>query len=160
MKRQTGIRIDRVLFQQFRELCTTEKMGPGEAVESLLQLAIKAGSIKGLNVDNENSGRMADDALFRSRLARLKACLELEERHLKETGEQMEENESEGIIKELAELARRGVSPELIKELETCLANADKLFEATRRSLIEEDINETKLRIVVRESVNEKKTPE
>lgn len=127
----------------------------------LIHLAIKADRVKGLDVDKENSGRLVDDALFRSRLARLTACLELEARHLKETGEQMEDSESEALIKELSELARRGVSSELVKEFETCLANADKLFEATRRSLVQEDIDETKLATtVLRESGIEKKPHE
>ena len=88
-KHQTGMRIDRILFKQFQEICKTEKLRPGEAVESLLRLAVQAGSITGVSIDNtkaENSMRKFDDALFRSKLARLKASLELEERYWKETG--------------------------------------------------------------------------
>ena len=29
-KQQTGLRIDRVLFKQFQQLCAPEKLGPGE----------------------------------------------------------------------------------------------------------------------------------
>ena len=72
---------------------------------------------------------MLDEALFRSRLSRLKTCLETERRYLKETGEGMEEPESEGFVKELVELGKRSVSEELVKEFETILAEADKLYD-------------------------------
>ncbi len=97
-KHQTGIRIDRILFKQFQEICKIEKLRPGEAVESLIRLAVQAGSITGVSTDNatsENTVRMFDDALFRSRLARLKTSLELEERYWKETGEELEDDRKE-----------------------------------------------------------------
>src|SRR5437660_258879 len=78
-KHQTGIRIDRILFKQFQEICKIEKLRPGEAVESLMRLAVQAGSITGVSVDNpksENTARTFDETLFRSRLARLKTRLE------------------------------------------------------------------------------------
>src|SRR5207245_11729347 len=83
-KHQTGIRIDRILFKQFQEICKTEKLRPGEAVESLLRLAVQAGSITGVSIDNtkaDNSVRKFDDALTTSKLARQKARRETEERH-------------------------------------------------------------------------------
>jgi len=39
-KQQTGLRVDRVLFKQFQQLCALEKLRPGEAVESLVRLAV------------------------------------------------------------------------------------------------------------------------
>ncbi|SRR6266704_4544465 len=48
-KQQTGLRIDRVLFRQFQQLCALEKLRPGEAVESLVRLAVDSGSIADLH---------------------------------------------------------------------------------------------------------------
>ena len=146
-KHQTGIRIDRVLFKQFQEICKTEKLRPGEAVESLLRLAVQAGSITGVSIDNtkaDNSMRKFDDALFRSKLARLKASLELEERYWKETGRELEDKESEYWVKELTELGRRAVSSELVKEFEAVLTDSDKLYEEMQKTYFEREINDHK----------------
>jgi hypothetical protein len=43
----------------------------------------------------ENSMRMFDDALFRSRLARLKTSLDLEERYWKESGREIDDDYKE-----------------------------------------------------------------
>jgi hypothetical protein len=71
-KQQTGLRIDRVLFRQFQQLCPLEKLRPGEAVESLVRLAVDSGSIADLHANvakRGGKGRMLDEALFRSRLS-------------------------------------------------------------------------------------------
>jgi len=141
------MRIDRILFKQFQEICKTEKLRPGEAVESLLRLAVQAGSITGVSIDNtkaDNSMRKFDDALFRSKLARLKASLELEERYWKETGRELEDKESEYWVKELTELGRRAVSSELVKEFEACLNDADKQYQEMQKSYFEKKINDHK----------------
>jgi hypothetical protein len=140
-KQQTGLRIDRVLFKQFQQLCTTEKLRVGEAVESLIRLAVDAGKITGLDFDRENSGRMVDEALFRSRLTRLKTSLELEERYLKETGEELVYKESESLVQELRDLGRRSISPELVKEFEVCLTYADKIYEQSWKNQVEHEID-------------------
>ena len=44
-KKQTGLRIDRFLYERFQRLCLTEKLRPGEAVEHLIRLAVDTGSI-------------------------------------------------------------------------------------------------------------------
>jgi hypothetical protein len=96
-KYQEGIRIDRVLFKQFQEICQREKLRPGEAVESL-RLAVQTGSITSVSIEAAkpgNSVRMLDDALFRSNLTRLKKSLQLEERYSKETGKEVEYDEKE-----------------------------------------------------------------
>jgi len=85
-----------------------------------------------------------DEALFKSRLSRLKTCLETERRYWKETGEGMEEPESEGFVKELVELGRRSVSEELVKEFETVLAEVDKLYDEIEKSTTEDWISRTK----------------
>src|SRR3989441_12759452 len=98
-KQQTGLRIDRVLFKQFQQLCASEKL-LGEAVESLVRLAVDSGSIADLHANvakRGGKGRALDEALFKSRLSRLKTCLETERRYWKETGEGVDEPESEEL---------------------------------------------------------------
>ena len=143
-KQQTGLRIDRILFGQFQKLCALESLRPGEAVESLVRLAVDSGSIADLHANiakRGDKGRVLDEALFRSRLSRLKTCLETERRYWKETGEEMEEPESQGFVKELVELGKRSVSEELVKEFETILADADKLYDEIEKSTIEDGIS-------------------
>ena len=74
-KQQTGLRLDRILLKQFQQLCLLEKLRLGEAVESLIRAALEAKSIAGVQLEaseRENTVRMFDDALFKSRLTRFK----------------------------------------------------------------------------------------
>src|SRR2546426_10266859 len=145
-KQQTGLRIDRVLFKQFQQLCASEKL-LGEAVESLVRLAVDSGSIADLHAiiaKRGGKGRALDEALFKSRLSRLKTCLETERRYWKETREGIDEPESEGFVKELVELGKRSISEELVKEFETILAEADKLYDEIEKNTIENGISRTK----------------
>ena len=146
-KQQTGLRIDRVLFKQFQQLCALEKLRPGEAVESLVRLAIDSGSLANLHSNvarGGGRGRALDEALFRSRLSRLRTCLEAERRYWKETGEGVEEPESEGFVKELVELGKRSISEELVKEFETILVEADKLYDEIEKDTTENWISRKK----------------
>jgi predicted DNA-binding ribbon-helix-helix protein len=146
-KHQTGLRLDRILFKQFQDICQREKLQPGEAVESLLRLVVEAGSITGVSVEaanNGNSVRMFNDALFKSRLARIKTSLELEEKYWKETGREVEEKESEFYVQEITELGRRNVSQDLVKEFETILTSADKQYQQTQTKYFEEEIDDRK----------------
>jgi len=85
-----------------------------------------------------------DEALFKSRLSRLKTCLEAERRYWKETGEGIEEPESEAFVKELVELGKRSVSEELVKEFETILAEADRLYDEIEKDTTENWISRRK----------------
>jgi hypothetical protein len=146
-KQQTGLRIDRVLFKQFQQLCALEKLRPGEAVESLVRLAVDSGSIADLHASvakRGGKGRALDDTLFKSRLSRLKTCLEVERRYWKETGEGYDERESEELVKELVDIGKRPISEELVKEFETVLAEADKLYDEIEKETIENGISRRK----------------
>jgi hypothetical protein len=152
-KQQTGLRIDRILFKQFQQLCALEKLRPGEAVESLVRLAVDSGSLAGLYANvarGGGRGRALDEALFKSRLSRLKTCLETERRYWKETGEGIEEPESEEFVKELVELGKRSISEELVKEFETILAEADKLYDEIEKDTVENGIGRRKEIIALR----------
>jgi len=118
-KQQTGLRTDGVLFKQFQQLCALEKLRPGEAVESLVRLAVDSGSLADLHANvakRGGKGRALDEALFRSRLSRLKTCLGTARRYWKETGEGYDERESEEFVKELVEIGKRTVGEELVKQ--------------------------------------------
>jgi hypothetical protein len=146
-KQQTGLRIDRILFKQFLQLCALEKLRPGEAVESLVRLAVDSGSIADFQANvakRGGKGRALDEALFRSRLSRLRTCLEAERRYWKETGEGVDESESEEFVKELVEIGKRSISEELVKEFETVLAEADKLYDEVEKDIIEDGISRRK----------------
>ncbi len=144
-KHQTGIRVDRVLFKQFQQLCALEKLRPGDAVESLMRVAVVARTVTGVSLENasqENTVRMFDDVLFRSKLSRLKTSLELEQKYRKETGGEIDEDyrDSDQFIEELTALGRRSISPELIREFEAILTDVDKQYEELQKSTITKEI--------------------
>jgi len=146
-KQQTGLRTDRVLFKQFQQLCALEKLRPGETVESLVRLAVDSGSLVNLHanvVRGGGKGRALDEALFKSRLSRLRTCLETERRYWKETGEGMEEPDSERFVKELVELGKRSIGEELVKEFEMVLVEADKLYDEIEKDTTESWISRRK----------------
>ena len=146
-KQQRGLGIDRILFKQFQQLCALEKLRPGEAVESLVRLAVDSGSLADLHANvakRGGKGRALDEALFRSRLSRLKTCLGTARRYWKETGEGYDERESEEFVKELVEIGKRTVGEELVKEFETILAEADKLYDKIEKDTIEDGISRRK----------------
>jgi hypothetical protein len=135
-KQQTGLRIDRILFKQFQKLCAAEKLRPGEAVESLVRLAVQAGSIAGVqaNIAKQSpSEQMLNEMLFRSRLSRLRASLEQERRYLRKAGDKLPYSDSGGLVKELAEMTRGLTNLELIREFQDSLADADKLYEEAEK---------------------------
>ncbi len=47
-------------------------------------------------------------------------------------------------MKELVELGKRSISEELVKEFETILAEADKLYDQIEKSTIENGVSRTK----------------
>lgn len=45
LKVQTGVRVDKFVFDCFKELCRGERMLAGEAVQRLMEVCLKAGSV-------------------------------------------------------------------------------------------------------------------
>ena len=45
LKVQTGIRIDKLVFDRFKELCKGERLMVGEAVQHLMEACLEAGSV-------------------------------------------------------------------------------------------------------------------
>lgn len=144
-KHQTGLRVDRILFKQFQQLCAMEKLRLGEAAESLIRAALEAKTIAGFQVqqpNQENTVRMFDVALFKSLLSRLKTALELEQKVWKETRREEADDEKESVhlMEALTELGRRNINPELIREFETIISESDKLYAERRRFYAEEEV--------------------
>ncbi len=45
MKVQTGLQVDKFVFDGFKEVCRGERMLVGEAVQRLMEVCLKAGSV-------------------------------------------------------------------------------------------------------------------
>ena len=130
-KLQTGLRVDRILFKQFQELCGREKLRPGEAVESLMRTAVKAGSISRLALDvqsGEERFLRLQEISFKSRLARLHSSLEADRKIIVKTGRRTGWSDTEALLSELLEMASRITDEKLLGELEKLMDNADKLY--------------------------------
>lgn len=76
VKVQTGIRIDKLVFDRFRKLCRDEKLMVGEAVQHLMELCLEAGSVAEvltLHVTETVGQRKADELKLKGALAMLKS---------------------------------------------------------------------------------------
>ena len=149
-KQQTGLRVDRILFKQFQELCHRDKLRPGEAVESLIRTAIGMGSIVAVSLNTSklnNPGQSVDRILFRSRLSRMKSVLEQQRKYLERIGTMhpygMSGKLSE-LEQELADLGRKGIDEDLLREFETLLTELDKLHADVEKSHTEDRIKDNK----------------
>ena len=76
LKVQTGVRIDKLVFDRFKELCKVEKLMVGEAVQRLMELCLEAGSVAGVltsQVRETVGRRKADELRLKGALAMLKS---------------------------------------------------------------------------------------
>ena len=48
MKVQTGMRIDKLVFDRFKELCRVERLMVRDAVKRLMELCLEVGSVAGV----------------------------------------------------------------------------------------------------------------
>ena len=130
-KLQTGLRVDRILFKQFQELCGREELRPGEAVESLMRTAVKTGSISRLALDAQSGEERflrLQEISFRSRLARLHNSLEADRKIIVKTGRRTGWSDTETLLSKLLEMASSITDEKLLRELEKLIDNADKLY--------------------------------
>ena len=75
MKVQTGLRVDKFVFDGFKELCRGERMLVGEAVQRLMEVCLKAGSVAlVLRVEGlvDAGQRKADELKLKGALAELR----------------------------------------------------------------------------------------
>jgi hypothetical protein len=149
-KQQTGLRLERVLFKQFQELCHREKLRPGEAVESLIRSAVDLGSIVAVSLSinkPNNPGQSMNRMLFRSRLSRMKSVLGQQRRYSETIGTTRPygvNSKLYALEDELAELGRKGIDEELLREFETLLAELDKLHADVEKGYTEDRISDNR----------------
>ncbi len=130
-KLQTGLRVDRILFKQFQELCGREELRPGEAVESLMRTAVRASSISRLSLDvqsGEERFLRLQEISFRSRLARLHSSLEADRKIIVKTGRRTGWSDTEALLSKLLEMASSITDEKLLGELEKLMDDADRLY--------------------------------
>src|SRR5213592_82073 len=108
-KQQTGLRIDRVLFRQFQQLCKAEKLRPGEAVESLVRLAVDNGGVASMatHTGHEMPGYALDEVLFRSRGIKVEGESRIGAKVLDRDWRRSSCAGIGRLVKELSELGRR-----------------------------------------------------
>ena len=138
-KQQTGLRIDRILFRQFKELCTGEKLRPGEVVENMIRVAVDSGttSFSMNNTGSKNPEHRIDRIVFRSKLLRMKNLLENQRAYLKTVGSMQPYGMDDELFEfeeELAELAKNCPEEELAQEFEKILKEMDEFLAAVERS--------------------------
>lgn len=78
MKVQTGIRIDKLVFDRFKRVCKGERLMVGEAVQHLMEACLEAGSVVAVLTSKrlENvARRRADELKLRGALAELKGFI-------------------------------------------------------------------------------------
>ena len=76
MKVQTGMRIDKLVFDRFRELCRGERLMVGEAVQRLMEFCVEAGSVAEVlasHVREAVGQRKADELRLKGALAMLRS---------------------------------------------------------------------------------------
>ena len=82
VKVQTGMRVDKLVFDRFKELCTGEKLKVGEAVQRLMEACLEAGSVKAVLVSEtwkSAAQGKADELRLRGALAELKGFINVVE---------------------------------------------------------------------------------
>ena len=82
VKVQTGMRIDKLVFDRFKELCGGERLKVGEAVQHLMEACLEAKSIKEVLASEtwkSAAQRKADELRLRGALAELRGFIEVVE---------------------------------------------------------------------------------
>ena len=78
MKVQTGMRIDKFVFDRFKELCRGERLMVGETVQHLMEACLEAGSVKVVLASKtwkSAAQRKADELRLRGALAELRGFI-------------------------------------------------------------------------------------
>ena len=78
VKVQTGMRIDKLVFDRFKELCRGERLMVGEAVQHLMEICLGAGSVAAIlrsQVKETVAQGKADELRLKGALACLKGFI-------------------------------------------------------------------------------------
>jgi hypothetical protein len=137
MKVQTGLRVDKLVLDSFKELCRRERLMVGEAVQRLMEACLKAGSVT-LVLRSEALGdagqRKADELKLKGALAELRGfikAVEMEEWYV--TVRDRETRVDRAIYRPAYETALAMLpnvrNEELIREAERVLEKANEAVE-------------------------------
>ncbi|MFB0502043.1 MAG: hypothetical protein ACETVP_06180 [Candidatus Bathyarchaeia archaeon] len=137
VKVQTGIRIDKLVFDRFKELCRGEKLMVGEAVQHLMMFCLEAGSVAKVlvfHVSETVGQRKAEELKLKGALAMLKSfVVAVEKRKFFVTIEDKDSRVDQAIYKPAYETAvailPRIQDPKLIEEAERVLEKANRTVE-------------------------------
>lgn len=137
MKVQTGIRIDKLVFDRFRELCKGERLMVGEAVQHLMELCLEAGSVARVLISQvrETVGqRKAKELRLKGALAMLKSFVRaVEEEEWYVTVKDRETRIDQAIYRPAYETVVATLpkiqDPQLIEEAERVLEKANQCVE-------------------------------
>lgn len=80
----SGLRLDKLLYDRFKELCQREKLLVGEAVQRLMQACLDAESITSVlssQAKGERAQAKADELKLKGALSRLKVFINAAERN-------------------------------------------------------------------------------
>ena len=137
MKVQTGLRVDKFVFDGFKELCRGERLMVGEAVQRLMGACLKAGSVS-LVLRGEGlvdvGQRKADELRLKGALAELRGfirAVEMDRRYV--TVKDRETRVDRAIYRPAYEKAVATLpkvrDEELIREAEKVLEKANEAAE-------------------------------
>jgi len=137
VKVQTGIRIDRLVFDRFKVLCRGEKLMVGEAVQHLMMFCLEAGSVAkvlAFHVGETVGQRKADELELKGALAMLKSfVVAVEKRNFFVTIKDKDSRVDQAIYKPAYEtvvaILPRIQDPKLIEEAERVLEKANRTVE-------------------------------
>ena len=83
VKVQTGLRVDKLIFDRFKELCAGERLRVGEAVQQLMKVCLAAGSVTAVLASTawqSAAQRTAEKLRLRSALAELRGFIKAVDR--------------------------------------------------------------------------------
>ena len=137
MKVQTGMRIDKLVFDRFKELCRGERLMVGEAVQHLMEACLKAGSVTAVltsQVRETVAQEKADELKLKGALASLKGFIKaVEERKWYVTVKDRETRVDQAIYRPAYETAVATLpkiqDSQLIHEAERVLEKANQCVE-------------------------------
>lgn len=128
--KQLGLRIDRVLYAEFLEVCKREKLGPSEAVEALVRATVaKQGVVSTvllISKEDDGEGRV-DGIRFRSMLNRMEKHLEMKEKLFESEDSEFIGEHAADLMIVLYELAPKIRDKTLLDRFEKIVEKSDKL---------------------------------
>jgi predicted DNA-binding ribbon-helix-helix protein len=137
LKVQTGLRVDKLVFDRFKELCRSEKLMVGEAVQHLMEACLEAGSVAAVlrsQVRGTVAQSKADELKLKGALAELKGFMRaVQKKEWYVTVNDKETRVDQAVYRPAYEIAVATLpkiqDAELIREAEHVLSKANEYVE-------------------------------